>query len=358
MAMMNLLVRGSPYNSYGKIQLALIRQFKAMGIEVNVIGDLHPHGTEWLERECGSDWLEAHYQKPVEADVTLAFYKPQDALPKKKWLADRLWLLTMSESTAVSEKWVEAINERYERVFVAAPELVNIYAASGVQVPVHCVPLGLDFEPFPEPVARQNHVAQFIWLTQSVGDGRKGAELAVQAFKKAFGDDARQRLWIKSRYAADTWIGQIDDPQVYVVPGRLSEWEWQELLRNAQAFIWMTHGEGFGLPIREAVLTGMPAIGTQWLGMHDIDQWGWPVPVARMEEAYPQRSEEQMEANAPGAMWAVPDVDEASGMMQRVAEKYEDALKIAQRGREYLMSGFTYEKTAEAMVQWLQQQQN
>jgi glycosyltransferase involved in cell wall biosynthesis len=145
---------------------------------------------------------------------------------------------------------------------------------------------------------------------------------------------------------------------VAVVPGRLSEQEWQELLQNVQAFVWMTHGEGFGLPIREGVLTGLPAVGTQWLGMHDIDKWGWPVPVARMEEAYANRTEEQMEANAPGAMWAVPDVDEAARMMQRVAEKYEEALEHARKGREYLMRGFTYEKTVEAMQQWLQQQTN
>jgi glycosyltransferase involved in cell wall biosynthesis len=344
MRSINLIVRGNPVLSYGKIQLALCKRLETMGIRVNVKGNLHPDGIRWL----GEDWVAAH-QGLESAEVTLAFYKPHAPIEKFGMVSKRMWLLTMSESTQVSQKWVACTNRWYERVFVGCPDLVKIYQDSGVEVPVEAIPLGLDFEPIRDVEERDPNPEHFVWLTYSVGDGRKGADLAIQAFKQAFGGDMRYKLWIKSMYTRGNWLGEIDDPQIAVVPGKLSEEEWWGLLRFVQAFVWLTHGEGFGLPIREAVLAGLPAVGTQWLGMSDIDWWGYPVLVSEMVES----SFIQVEANEPGSRWAQPDMGMAAANMKEVAERYHLALIRANEGRQYLLNTYTYDKTAGAIAKWL-----
>ena len=349
MSAINLYMRGNPTNSYGKIALALTKALTDIGVQVNVRGDLHKEAEPWLVEHLGQGWVDGHLKSKTWADVTLCFYKPQDVPLKHGTRGKRMWLLTMSESdTAPSRKWVGYINQYYERVFVACDELVPIYQTNGVEVPVEVIPLGVDFSlPPPQSPKTQgngNGSGTFVWLTHCTGDGRKGGEDTVKAFKQAFGGDMRFRLWVKSIYTRNNWLAEVKDSQVAVVPGTLSEMEWWDLLQSVQGFVWLTHGEGFGLPPREATLAGLPSVGTQWLGMKDIDCWGLPVKVAGKSEA----RFIQVEANEPGGLWADADVDHAVEQMRWVVDNYDAARCMAGQGRKYLMQHFAYAKTADS----------
>ncbi|HLB31178.1 MAG TPA: glycosyltransferase [Gammaproteobacteria bacterium] len=365
MRAINLWMKGNPYTSYGKIQLALCREFEALGVRVNLRGELDKGGRRWLADNLSEGWVGQH-QNGRMAEISLAFYKPQDLINQDGEIGKRLWLLTMSESDkAPSQKWVRSINAHYEQVFVGCDDLVGIYKEAGVTAPVAAIPLGVDFaRPLtlpphltPPPAPPRNtgrgeyndRDGHFVWLTHSNGDGRKGAERAIMAFKMAFGGEKRYQLWIKSQYTRNNWLAGMDDEQITIAPGELDEGEWMELLSSVQAFIWLTHGEGFGLTAREATVAGTPTVGTQWLGMKDIDQWGYPVRVERMSPA----RFIQAEANDPAGMWADADVEQAADIMRRIAGDYESAKMFAIQGRDYLLEHFTYRKMAEAIAERL-----
>jgi len=299
---------------YGRMELGLMQGLVDAGAEVRVI-DRHT--------------------KP-KFDVTIVVGSPEWAAR----VSGRRWVYTMSESTRVSAAWVDAMNLYAERVLVPCPALVGVYEGSGVRVPVDYVPLGVDWDA-PKWVARDNAPEVFTLLTYSLGDLRKGAELAMMAFKRMHGGDMRYRMKVKCRDNAH-WLTGLSDPQIEIVRGQQSDRDWHGLMSECQAFVFPSRGEGFGLPPREAVLNGLPTIATAWLGMWDVARWGWAVPVRELRAAL----FDSWGANAEGSLWAEPDVSAMEAQMRAIEADYPAALKRARVGREYLLEWFGWRRVA------------
>lgn len=311
--------RQNPATGYGKMELGLEMGFKAIGSDV------------------------ATYTSPTrrnrrKSDVTLI-------VGYASWLPKlhngRTWLYTMSETTRPSKEWIKSINHYCERVFVPAPALCDYYRAAGVECPVHFVPLGTDWNPPRYHVRRKGE--PFVWLTYTVGDTRKGVDLAMLAFQRLFGGDMRHRLIIKCRDNPH-WLTGLRNDQIELVNGQTTDAEWYRMLEKSHAFIFPSRGEGYGLPPREATLTGLPTIATRWLGMHDIGFWGFPVGVRCLKPA--PFDADFAEANGEGAYWSEPDTTDLDHQMQCIYNHYEDALKRALEGRAYLLGTHTWENTA------------
>jgi glycosyltransferase involved in cell wall biosynthesis len=287
------------------------------------------------------------YRGLIQAGIDITQAAPITLLVgNPRWVAKirrrRIWLYTMSESTRVSGEWVEIINRRAERVLLPCPDLVDVYRESGVKVPCHFVGCGVDMSP-PSYTERRANPKQFTFLAYSYNDMRKGAQFAVLAFMKLFKGDSRFNLVVKCR-SRQSWLTNCKEPQLKVVAGEISEGRWHALLKQAHCFIFPSFAEGFGLPPREAALAGVPTIATQWLGMWDVDQWGYPIPVREM---LPAQYGQKDQANAEDALWAQPDIDALEGVMQYVVDHYTEALNKARAGREYLLANFSYRCVAE-----------
>lgn len=309
--------RMNPATGYGRMELGLVKGLVGFGAQVELVD-------RWT---------------PPKYPVTIISGSPEwgEDVPGRKWA------FTMSESNRVSQLWVNILNADFERVLVACPPLVDIYRDSGVTISVDYVPLGVDYRP-PYSVPRDSHPPQFTWLTYSLGDMRKGADLAIMAFKRLCGDDPRYRLIIKCRDAAQ-WLTGLDDPQISLEQGELSEVKWHDLLVRCQAMIFPSRGEGFGYPPREAVLSGMPVVATQALGMWDVEKWGYPIAVKELRPC----QFDYYEANDEAGQWWEPNRDSIDTQMATVMADYPAALAQAQRGRNYLLDYFTWEQTA----QWI-----
>ena len=331
----------NPFTGYGRVELGLAKGLQGRGVRLR----LWPEAGGIVLVSGYATWLDA----PHIAD-------------------SRRWMMTMSETTLVSQKWVDVINKKAERVLVPCPGLVDVYQQSGVTVPVHYVPLGVDLftpptpplpippHPYPSPqVEREKGEGgeqdtgnwkngRFVFLTYSLGDLRKGAELVIATFLRAFGGDDNYRLKIKARDGYNTWIAGLEHPQITVVTG--VQLSWDELLARADCFVFPSRGEGFGLPPREATLAGVPTIATRWLGMWDVDQWGYPLGYTRMRLA----EFDQYEANAEGAEYVEPDAVQLQSLMEQVAADPASARMFAIRGREYLLANFTWDQTAQRII--------
>jgi hypothetical protein len=62
------------------------------------------------------------------------------------------------------------------------------------------------------------------------------------------------------------------------------------------------------------------------------------------------------EANAQGSQWAEPDTFILDDQMRRVIENYPAALKMARRGRDYLLENFTWAQAARRIGKIVQQE--
>lgn len=316
----------NPATGYGKMELGLLRGMREAGLNV------------------GPVFTEPFFADARLSDLALLVGNPEhyEDYPA----ARRLWNFSMAEADRINPFWVDALNAHYERVLVPCPGLVDVYQSSGVVIPVHYVPLGVDFSEI-KYVERDPEPETFTWLTYSIGDMRKGAEIVMMAFTRLFKGDPRHRLIIKCRDEMQ-WLDGCMEPQIEVVAGELPEAEWHALMARANAFIFPSRGEGFGLPPREAVLSGLPTVATQHLGMWDVNKWGWPVEVQAMWPA--QFDDWPSCANAEGSRWANPNWYHVDSQMYQIWRHYPAALERARNGREYLLKEFTWSRVGQKLA--------
>lgn len=174
---------------------------------------------------------------------------------------------------------------------------------------VEVVPLGLDAADWPLLDRTRQPDQPFVFLLSGQISYRKGWMQAYDAFKRAFGDRSDVRLVIKTSGRSDlcamlgrnqayirlrggkgdlnpspgkagprsVWAYTFDDPNVLVLRAFWSRAALLKLYARADAFLWPTLGEGWGLPPREAAATGLPVITPDHTGQYDAARWAWRV---------------------------------------------------------------------------------
>jgi glycosyltransferase involved in cell wall biosynthesis len=121
---------------------------------------------------------------------------------------------------------------------------------------------------------------------------RKNMFNLLKWFCEAFADDDDVGLIVKTNSSRETKIDRLltEDvlkqvlksvrkgafPRVYLLHGLMSDDEMAALYKHptVKAFITLTRGEGFGLPILEAAASGLPVIATSWSGHMDFLKHG------------------------------------------------------------------------------------
>jgi glycosyltransferase involved in cell wall biosynthesis len=132
------------------------------------------------------------------------------------------------------------------------------------------------------------HVGQ--WTKGNYGEDRKDIAKMIKIFYESFANKKEQpALILKSNGATysimdrEECLRKINEikskfpkdwnlPNVYLLHGSLSIEEMNKLYNHpkVKAFVSLTHGEGFGRPLLEATMTGLPVIASNWSGHVDF----------------------------------------------------------------------------------------
>jgi len=178
--------------------------------------------------------------------------------------------------------------------------------------------------------------SSFVFLSAFKWETRKNWESLLENFVKAFPTfytpvttpDGQQvnvsvRLLIKTQTLSwSTDPAQdvpyflkslgIDDPimegRLLVTDIMLKTSDLPLLYKAADGFVLPSHGEGWGLPLIEAMASGLPTIGTGWGGQTDFmnDQNSWPIDY------------ELVDSPTPPMRWAEPKAEELRKAMLEV----------------------------------------
>jgi hypothetical protein len=109
-------------------------------------------------------------------------------------------------------------------------------------------------------------------------------------------------------------------PKVHLLHGHLSENELARLYKDSRvkAFVALTHGEGWGLPILESGCCGLPILATNWSGHLDFLNLGrWiKLPYELKEIPF------QNELFQPGSKWANVDLNEVKRHMLKIYDNW------------------------------------
>ncbi len=129
-----------------------------------------------------------------------------------------------------------------------------------------------------------------LWGNGGYGEDRKDIGKLVKVFYESFANKKEQpALILKTNQATFSIldreeclqkIKQIKDgfpsdwnlPNIYLLHGSLSSEEMNKLYNHpkVKCFVSLTHGEGYGRPLQEATMVGLPVITSAWSGQMDF----------------------------------------------------------------------------------------
>ncbi len=269
---------------------------------------------------------------PLRLDAPQVVYAPGDRFAKNSG-AIKIGF-TMLEGDRLPPSWVEQANQMDE-IWTPSAWGAEVFADSGVLRPIVVVPLGVDaarYAPLP-PRAQLGETTVFLSVFE--WGARKGWDILLRAYRRAFGrrDPVLLLLKVDCREPGVNAPQQIaaalgEGPRVGLIYNQpLDGARMRELYAGADCFVLPTRGEGWGMPILEAMACGTPAIATDWSGqtMFLDTRNGYPLPIRGLVAADPTHD------YLGGARWAEPDEDALVELLRRAHRRPEErrALGIA-----------------------------
>jgi len=250
------------------------------------------------------------------------------------------------ETTNISPAWLEP-SQQMDRIITISNFSRDVFLNTVFQDQQgnqHKVTTPIDVVHFPvrESVGGSIDLelgSPFNFLTVNQWGPRKNMEQLISAFIDEFRDED-VGLVIKTNHANDSIMDRAKVEEglktlvaskgekkcrIQLVHGRLNEQEMDGLYRHPKikAFVTATHGEGFGMPIFEAVQASLPVIATDWSGHLDFlsveDKKMFAKVDFELKQIEPQHVwQGVMEANTG---WAFPTV---GSLRDRMREVYKD----------------------------------
>ncbi|MGH7426611.1 MAG: glycosyltransferase, partial [Candidatus Methylomirabilales bacterium] len=257
---------------------------------------------------------------------------------------------TMLEVTGLPKDWVDGCNAMDE-VWVPASFNVESFKASGVSVPLRVMPLGVDASYFNPAISGFRPSEHFAFLSVFEWGERKAPEVLLRAYAEEF-KESEEVLLLVSVFNRDPLINvpaeiagmdlPASAPVVVMVNPEFADYQMGALYRSADCFVLPTRGEGWGMPILEAMACGLPVISTGWSGPADFlsEDNGYPLQY-RMTPA---------EARCPyykGFEWADPDADHLRYLMRYVFQHREEAKAKGMAAAVDVAAAYTWDKAAE-----------
>jgi glycosyltransferase involved in cell wall biosynthesis len=332
------------YDGYGRYGAHFVRALARLG--VNVMPMVTECVTElpgWMQRMAGYDFT----------GLSIGCMPPY-CLPH---LPGRVWSLTMSEGTRLSAGWATHLNCKAERVIVPCEHNRRAFVDSGVTIPVHVVPGGTSPEEFPLLERRQDRPYTILALADR--GARKGWVEVWDAFYKAFGTPAQTpnvRLVIKTRPHTNDLVERIMGASG--LDRRVSFWtqsvdSMADVYAQVDCFAFPSHSEGWGMPPREAAMSGLPVIVTRYSGLDDGHTQDWSAVVLernrieKVPEAY---------AAALAGEWCRADVDELTEALRWCYDHQDEAHARGRAGAAWLRGNQTWEHAARQMITLIEEQ--
>lgn len=307
---------------------------------------------------------------PEKVDIHVRHRWPPDFTPPAngRWVMIQPW-----EFGSLPKAWIDPINNLVDEVWVPSSYVRECYVKSGVTPErVMVVPNGVDTSRFhphapPLPLDTQKRF-KFLFVGGTIP--RKGIDTLLKAYVAAFTSEDDVCLVIKdmltnSFYKEQTARKMIEairstpgSPEIVYIDEMLDERDMPSLYTACHCLVHPYRGEGFALPVAEAMASGRPVVVTGYGAALDFcseeNAYLLPFQVRKLFKKRVQmlrlpdnRIEEMETVDYP---WlAEPDLEALKKIMRHVYENPEEAEKKGLAGRVHIERHFTWEKTVEVV---------
>lgn len=238
---------------------------------------------------------------------------------------------TMLEVDGFPPDWVRQA-DRMDEVWVPSAFNRDGFLRCGLKRPLHLVPLGVDVDYFHPGGARYpNPAGEFLFLASFEWGERKEPWLLLKAFNDVFSAREPVRLLCKimNRDPGVKLREEIRRLRLKPSGGKISylfnlefpHYQLASLYRSADCYVAVSRGEGWDMPLMEAMACGLPAIATDWGAHTEFVHKGIAYPL-RLRGTVPAVAKCPYYA---GFSWADPDPDHLRHLLREVYEHREEA---------------------------------
>ena len=267
---------------------------------------------------------------------------------------------TMLEVDGFPAEWIRQAN-RMDEIWVPSEFNRQGLLASGLERPVHVIPLGVNPDYFHPGIAgTPNPLGEFVFLSVFEWGERKEPWMLLRAFNDEFSADEPVRLVCKvvNRDRKVSLKREIQRLRLSTAGGRISylfnlefpRYQLGSMYRSADCFVSASRGEGWNMPLMEAMACGLPAIATDW-GAHQ--------EFVNESNAYPLATRGTIPAVAKcpyysGYSWADPDPGHLRQLLRSIYEHRDEARAKGELAAQEMAEQWTWDATARKIVQRLE----
>jgi glycosyltransferase involved in cell wall biosynthesis len=305
-----------------------VRAFEALGVPVETLDVGVNGGMDFSRRlarpTSAAAWI--FHLNPAELLAALAILGPRNVVGPRygvwAWELPRAPASWLKDAAVVDEVW--------------APSRYTARALEGAAAPVRVVPHPLFVEDYagikPSPRRAPFQAVSVFDFNSSLA--RKNPQGAIEAFRRAFGDDPACAFTLKTqngdhfpellaslRASAPSNVRIVDEVWPYA--------DIQGLIAGADVLVSLHRAEGFGLTPAEAMALGTPVLGTAFSGVTDFmdETCAVMVPYGLTPVGDPQGIYR-------GQSWAEPDLDAAAEGLKRLRGDAWMRTTLAEAGRK------------------------
>jgi glycosyltransferase involved in cell wall biosynthesis len=256
------------------------------------------------------------------------------------------------ETSILPLSYVRLLQQHLHEIWTPTRWGKDVLVASGIpERLMRIVPSGVDEALF-TPAPGENQHETFRFLSVGRWQVRKGSDDLVIAFCREFRPDEPVEFVLRcftkdgepSPAQRIARLAPSAHPRITVVE-RCGSDALAALYKSCDAFVLPTKGEGWGLPVLEAMASALPVIVTKYSAPAELlnDSIAYRIRVQSMVPAFdpvwfPQR-------RAYG-VWAQPDVEHLQSLMRHVYEHRDEARDVGLRAREAVCTGLTWDHAA------------
>jgi glycosyltransferase involved in cell wall biosynthesis len=273
---------------------------------------------------------------------------------------------TAWETDRLPDEWLDILGH-FDRVVVPSRFNADVFASSGLTVPIAVVPHIARPVPTPERGApKRAEDSRFVVYLVATWSTRKAILDAVEAFVTAFDADDEVVLIIHttpedlvargrpatgerppSRHEGSSWFtlagalaGRSDLPDIVLSTRTLCEAEMDDLHRRGDCYLSLSRGEGWGLGAFDAAAWGKPVVVTGWGAAPEFLPDGYPYFVDYDLVATTTDESDALWQPRPGERWAKARVSHAATLLRDLYEHRDEACAWGCLSQSHVLGNF------------------